>query len=65
MLGTFCIVLFLLLIKAPLGSIPELPAQSCQEIKASEGKDTISGKYWLDPARSGTTVLVYCDGNLG
>ena len=65
MLGTFCIVLFLLLIKAPLGSIPELPAQSCQEIKASEGKDTISGKYWLDPTRNGMTVLVYCDMNLG
>ena len=64
-LGTFCNMLFLLLIKAPLGSIPELPAQSCQEIKASEGKDTISGKYWLDPTGNGTTVLVYCGTNLG
>ncbi|XP_078363899.1 EGF-like repeat and discoidin I-like domain-containing protein 3 [Oculina patagonica] len=50
--------------RAPLGSIPELPAQSCQEIKASEGKDTISSKYWLDPAGNGTAVLVYCDMNL-
>ncbi|KAL9974471.1 hypothetical protein ACROYT_G011505 [Oculina patagonica] len=49
---------------APLGSIPELPAQSCQEIKASEGKDTISSKYWLDPTGTGTAVLVYCDMNL-
>ncbi|XP_078367276.1 uncharacterized protein LOC144651229 isoform X4 [Oculina patagonica] len=50
--------------RAPLGSIPELPAQSCQEIKASEGKDTISSKYWLDPTGTGTAVLVYCDMNL-
>ena len=48
----------------PLGSIPELPAQSCQEIKASEGtegKDSISNKYWLDPSGTGKAVLVYCD----
>ncbi|KAL9974468.1 hypothetical protein ACROYT_G011502 [Oculina patagonica] len=50
--------------RAPLGSIPELPAQSCKEIKASEGKDTISSKYWLDPTQNGTAVLVYCDMNL-
>ena len=51
-------------ITAPLGSILELPAQSCHEIKASEGKDTISNKYWLDPNGNGTAVLVYCDMNL-
>ena len=51
-------------ITAPLGSIPELPAQSCKEIKASEGKDTISSKYWLDLVGNGTAVLVYCDMNL-
>ena len=27
---------------APLASIPELPALSCQEIKLGEGKDSIS-----------------------
>ncbi|KAL9974938.1 hypothetical protein ACROYT_G012047 [Oculina patagonica] len=43
--------------RAPLGSIPELPAQSCHEIKASEGKDTISSKYWLDPTQNETAVL--------
>ena len=48
-------------IAAPLGSIPDLPALSCREIKASEGKDTISGKYWLDPTSSGKVVLIYCD----
>ncbi|XP_020623992.1 von Willebrand factor C and EGF domain-containing protein-like [Orbicella faveolata] len=50
--------------RAPLGSIPELPAHSCHEIKASEGKDTSSSKYWLDPTANGTAVLVYCDMNL-
>ena len=46
---------------APLGSIPELPARSCREIKASEGKATGSNKYWLDPSSTGKAVLVYCD----
>ena len=49
------------LIQVPLGSIPELPAHSCHEIKASEGKDTISSKYWLDPTANGTAIFVYCD----
>nr|XP_058972479.1 uromodulin-like [Pocillopora verrucosa] len=43
------------------GSIPELPALSCHEIKASEGKHTISGKYWLDPTTKGKAKLIYCD----
>ncbi|XP_066022761.1 uromodulin-like [Pocillopora verrucosa] len=47
--------------RAPLGSIPELPALSCHEIKASEGKHTISGKYWLDPTRKRKAKLIYCD----
>ena len=46
---------------APLGSIPELPAISCLEIKASEGKNTISGKYWLDPTGIGKAILIDCD----
>ncbi|XP_058968130.2 uromodulin-like [Pocillopora verrucosa] len=51
--------------RTPLGSIPELPASSCQEIKLSEGEDSISKKYWLDPANAGSSKLVYCDMNLG
>ncbi|CAH3137179.1 unnamed protein product [Pocillopora meandrina] len=47
--------------RVPLGSIPELPARSCYEIKASEGKDTVSNKYWLDPSGTGKGILVYCD----
>ena len=44
-----------------MGSIPELPALSCQEIKLSEGEDSISKRYWLDPANAGSSKLVYCD----
>ena len=51
-------------IKAPLGSIPELPAHSCQEIKASEGESIISNKHWLNLTGNGTSVLVSCDMNL-
>lgn len=47
--------------RTPLGSIPQLPAKSCQEIKASEGQDAISNKYWLDPSGNGKAVLVNCD----
>ncbi|XP_066022870.1 uromodulin-like [Pocillopora verrucosa] len=47
--------------RAPLGSIPELPALSCHEIKASEGKYIISGMYWLDPTCKGKAKLIYCD----
>ena len=50
--------------KAPLGSIPELPADSCKEIISSEGKVNNISKYWLDPHGNGTSVLVYCDMNL-
>ena len=51
-------------VSAPLGSIPELPARSCREITSSEGKDTPSNNYWLDPSGTGKAVLVYCDMNL-
>ena len=32
----------------PLGSIPEIPAESCMEIDASEEGEVVSGKYWLN-----------------
>ena len=44
----------------PLGSIPELPAISCQEIEASEGKYDISNKHWLDSIFTGQAELVDC-----
>ena len=45
----------------PLGSIPELPAETCKEIKASEGEQAVSGKYWFDSIIPGKTVLAHCD----
>ena len=35
-----------------LGSIPELPAESCKEIKDSEEGQALSGEYWLNPKGS-------------
>ena len=45
----------------PLGSIPELPAEMCKEIKASEGGHAVSGKYWFDSIVPGKVVLADCD----
>ena len=45
----------------PLGSIPELPADSCEEILASEGEKAVSGRYWLDFNRSGNYLLTHCN----
>ena len=45
----------------PLGSVPELPAESCAEIMASEGEDAVSGNYWLDSIKPGEVVLAQCD----
>ncbi|KAL9963782.1 hypothetical protein ACROYT_G027322 [Oculina patagonica] len=47
--------------KVPLGSIPELPADSCREIKASEGGQAVSGTYWLDLEKNGNPLKFYCD----
>ena len=44
-----------------LGSIPELPADSCKEIKASEGEQAVSGNYWLDLEKNGDPLNLYCD----
>ena len=48
-------------ILVPLGSVPELPAESCAEIRASEGEDAVSGNYWLDSLKPGEVVLARCD----
>ena len=47
-------------LSVPLGSIQELPAESCEEIKRSEGH-AVSGKYWFSTVKSGTSVLAYCN----
>ena len=45
----------------PVGSIPELPAESCKEIKMSEGQQAVSGKYWFDSLKPGKVILAHCD----
>ena len=52
-------MLFLFLV--PLGSVPELPAESCAEIRASEGEGAVSGNYWFDSIKPGEAVLARCD----
>ena len=43
-----------------LGTIPELAAETCHEIKSSESQAT-SGKYWFSTIKTGTSILAYCD----
>ena len=54
-------MIWLFFFSVPLGSIPEMPAESCKEIKASEGGQTASGKYWFDQFKTGNSVLTHCD----
>ena len=49
----------------PLGSIQELPAESCSEIKASEGNEMVNGDYWIYSEGSGQTILARCEGTIG
>ncbi|XP_074606984.1 uncharacterized protein LOC141859978 [Acropora palmata] len=49
--------------RTAIGSISQVPAQSCNEIKMSEkGRD---GKYWLSSIIPGTPVFAYCDMKTG
>ena len=43
-----------------LGSIAELPAETCHEIKSSEGQ-VPSGKYWFSTIKTGSSILAHCD----
>ena len=56
-----CFVMNVSLSIAPLGSIPELAAESCKEIKASEGQQAVSDRYWIYSALHEKAVLAYCD----
>ena len=49
------------LFSVSLGSVPELPAESCAEIRASERESAVSGNYWVDSNKTGNVVLVPCD----
>ncbi|XP_067031613.1 uncharacterized protein [Acropora muricata] len=46
--------------RVPLGSISDLAAESCKEIKASEPQVT-SGKFWLSTIKRGVALQTYCD----
>ena len=47
----------------PLGSIQDLPAESCAEIKASEGNKVAESRHWLySDENSGQAVLATCQG---
>ena len=48
----------------PLGSIKELPAESCSEIVASEGDQLADGKYWIYSEESNEVIEAYCKGKL-
>ena len=53
---------FLFYPAVPLGSIQELPAESCSEIKASEGNEMVNGDYWIYSDGNGQTILARCEG---
>ena len=44
-----------------LASIPELPAETCKEIKESEFGQAVNGKYWFSGIKPGMAVLAHCD----
>jgi len=46
--------------RVPLGSIPELAAESCKEIKMSE-EETTSGMYWLSSINPGIPSIAFCN----
>ena len=48
---------------AAIGPMPEVPAESCNEVKTSEkGRN---GKNWLSSIIPGTPVFAYCDMKTG
>lgn len=58
-------LLTLPLLTAALGSIPELPAASCEEIRLSEGQVVASKKYWMICINQDMAVLAYCNMTTG
>ena len=44
-----------------IGTLPEMPAESCQEIKESEGEYAVDGMYWMHFFDIGKIVLAHCD----
>ena len=48
----------------PLGSIKELPAESCNDIVVSEGEQMADGKYWIYSEENSEVIEAYCKGKL-
>ena len=48
----------------PLGSMKKLPAETCGEIKGSEGNQMADGKYWIYSEENGEVIKAYCKGKL-
>ncbi|XP_068733461.1 uncharacterized protein [Montipora capricornis] len=49
--------------RVPLGSIQELPAESCAEIKASEGSKVTVSKHWIySDENAGHVIQATCQG---
>ena len=47
----------------PLGSIQELPAETCSEIKASEGNEMVNKEHWIySEENAGEAILAQCEG---
>ena len=47
----------------PLGSIRELPAETCSEIKASEGNEMTNSEYWIySGENAGQAIMARCEG---
>ena len=47
----------------PLGSIQELPAETCSEIKASEGNEMVNKEHWIySEENAGEAILARCEG---
>ena len=59
------LIKMLLLLTVALGSIPELPAASCEEIKMSEGQVVASKKYWMICISQDMAVRAYCNMTTG
>jgi len=48
--------------RVPLGSIPELPAETCTEIKASEGNEMTNSEYWIySDGNADHAILARCE----
>lgn len=56
-----CLVTLGFCVIVPLGFIPELPAETCKEIKESERGRAVNGKYWFDSLVPEEVVLAHCD----